>query len=622
MKDKLKALVNKCDLFVVLMLSVGIVLRCIYLLEYSKSVNFDIACGADVREYFDRMSEMISGRFFPEKPDIHGIFYPLFSAPFLRLSGSVVFIRIIQNILNYLAFCALYVLLGKYHVSLAVRRIFLALSMLYTVLFFHVSELISESLLIPLVTAQLFMLYRARSDAEHRNLFSGAAGVFAGLTILTHGAMLLYFLFTVVRLYLEKQKKCAAIMLSTALLVTGVFCAVKSHTYSKFCFVQDNGGFNFYLGNSKDADGTCNIRPGLKWRNLHAAAEKEAQKRGVSKDTVFLGRALHYIFTEPAAEAWLLLRKAVKFFHFHELISGADPPGLLYRTHSIRIGSLLTLFVMVVSLAGFVAAWKRKKDEIPVDFMLLYLAVFAVNLLTVTSGRYRVAAYPSIFLYSAYAIALLPPAVPVILAVVSAFTTVIFPPDLKDFESERILGEAAFRKRNYDLAYMHLTKIRANNSDPSGVENMLGAVYEQLKMPGEAKKCYSRAMEYEPERYEAYMNAARLEKNPHAAEQLYGKALVLAPESALLNVNYAKHLINTRRAPKAVEYARKAVDSQSGNHDAWNTLAVAYAFSGRMKLALEAFESASRLEPQNVNYRRNAESIRLMLIQRSRHRRR
>ena len=331
MKAQLKNSFAKCDIFLLLMLLSGVVLRIIYLAEYSANINFDIACGADVREYFDRMTEMISGRFFPEKPDIHGIFYPLFSSLFLRISGSIVLLRILQSVLNFFSFFILYILLGKYRVNLKIRRIFLAISMLYTVQFFHSAEIISESLLVPLITVLLCLLYKVRYGEKNRMLFAGAAGGVAGLAVLTHGSMLLLTLAYPVLLWYEKRKKCAVMMLASLMLLTGAFCAVKSASYGRVCFVQENGAFNFYLGNSKLADGSCRIRPGLEWRKLHANAEKEALERGISKDALFLGRSLHYIFTEPVGELKLLLRKAVLFFHFKELISGADPEGLLYE---------------------------------------------------------------------------------------------------------------------------------------------------------------------------------------------------------------------------------------------------------------------------------------------------
>ena len=112
------------------------------------------------------------------------------------------------------------------------------------------------------------------------------------------------------------------------------------------------------------------------------------------------------------------------------------------------------------------------------------------------------------------------------------------------------------------------------------------------------------------------MNLARFGSSAAESEKLYVKALELAPDAALLNVNYAKFLINTRRAPQAVDYIRRAINSQPGDPDFWNTLAVAYAYSNRMKLALEAFEAAAKLAPSNLNYRRNAESIRQILNQR------
>ena len=611
-----KSGIRKCDRFFWLMLLGGTVLRLLYLLEYSNFVNFNIASGADVREYYDRALEIASGKIFPVKPDIHGIFYPFAISGFLAFTKSVAALRAFQLLLNAGVFAGFYHLLGRYSVPLKTRRIFLVLAMFYPVLIFHSGELISETLLIPLVFCVMYLLFQMRVKPEKELLYAGLAGVSAAFSCLTHGSMLLMAILFAAEIFREKRKKCAAVFLALLFAVTGLFVFVQSVHYGKFTFVQANGGFNFYLGNSAQADGTCRLRPGLEWRKIHLAAEKESEKRGISTDRFFLEKSLDHIIRNPGKALYGFCRKAVMFFHYRELISGADPSGLVYRTGIVSCGKIFTLPIMILSLAGIFFAC-RKREKIPVDFFIVLVSVLAVNILTVTSGRYRIPAYPSLYLFAAYAIACIPVKVTVMISVICAVPALMsgYGKNL-DQESFRILGEAAYRKKDYRTALEYLQKI-SDSSDPSGVQNMLGSIYEQQQNKDAAIKCYKLASALEPERFEAYMNIASITSDRMEAEKMFRLAFEKGGnESAICHINHAKFLIRSGNIRSAVKSARNGVQLQPENDDAWNTLAVAYACSGNLHLASEAFDAASKLAPSNTAYSRNAGIMKIELQKR------
>ena len=615
--NRIKEFWQKSDKFLLLTLAGGAVLRLIYLWEYSYFENFNIASGADVREYFDRAVEIFSGRMFAEKPDIHGIFYPLLISPIIALTQSVAFLRAVQLLLNMAAFAGMYLLMGKYSVPQKVRRIFFGLAMFYPVLIFHQAELISESLVAPLICCILYLLHYMRNTPQKELLYSAFAGVFASFAVLTHGSMLLMALLFALELFREKRRKCAAIFLGLLVAVTGVFVIAKSLHYGKFCFVQANGGFNFYLGNSAEADGTCRLRPGLAWRRLHLESEKEAEKLGVSTDRLFIGKSLKYFAENPAGALYGFCRKAVMFFHYKELIAGADPEGLVYRTKTVYLGRFFTLIIMLFAVAGvFIAC--RKREKIPIDFVIVFIAVFAVNVLTVASGRYRVAAYPSLYLFAAYALAYIPLKVTAIVSVIC--TSPAFLLDYGktlDNESCRILGEAAYRRNDYDTAFRYLSQIAGYNDDPSGVQNMLGNIMQRRNDFQAARECYKSVISLEPERYEAYMNLADLTPDPKEADKLFKLSFANGGEnSGVLHVNYAKFLLRNGNISLALEFARRGTQLLPENADAWNTLAVAYAYSQKLHLACEAFDAASKLAPENEGYRRNAQAMRQELQRR------
>lgn len=139
---------------------------------------------------------------------------------------------------------------------------------------------------------------------------------------------------------------------------------------------------------------------------------------------------------------------------------------------------------------------------------------------------------------------------------------------------------------------------------------MLGDIYSRNGNVQAARECFSRAITLEPERYEAYMNLAGMTKDIAEAAKLYRQAYERGGnKSGLLNINYAKFLLMLGKPHEAVNFSRQGVSLQPRNADAWNTLAVAYAYSGNIRLAADSFETASNLAPENAEYRKNLQMM-------------
>ena len=117
----------------VLVLS-GMMMRFWYLYDFAGSPLFDLAIGADVREYYQRSQQLLLGVHFPVSPDIHAPLYSYFLALMLKLGGgSIPFVRVAQVILNYAAWLAFYWLLKTERTPLKVRLWFLGIVMLLPV---------------------------------------------------------------------------------------------------------------------------------------------------------------------------------------------------------------------------------------------------------------------------------------------------------------------------------------------------------------------------------------------------------------------------------------------------------------------------------------------------------
>ena len=146
---------------------------------------------------------------------------------------------------------------------------------------------------------------------------------------------------------------------------------------------------------------------------------------------------------------------------------------------------------------------------------------------------------------------------------------------------------------------------------------MLGNIMRKRNDFQAARECYKSVISLEPERYEAYMNLADLTSDPKEADKLFKLSFANGGEnSGILHVNYAKFLLRNGNVSLALEFAGRGTRLLPENADAWNTLAVAYAYSRKLHLACEAFDAASKLAPENEGYRRNAQAMRQELLRR------
>lgn len=602
-----------------LLLAAGVLLRTVYLYEYASSINFDVPVGPDISEYDQRAREILSGRFLPAVPDIHAPLYPLFLALLYLLSGvSIPVVRAGQLLLNFLCWPALERLLSRQGVSFAPRMVFLGLGMLYVIPVFHQAELISEALLLPILTVSLWMLELAGTefDSLKRNIRSGAAGIAAGLAAVTHPLTLTFAAAVFLYGFCRKARKEALVFLAGVFLIVLPVVSVKTLYYGKLAGIQQNGGFNFWLGNSPAATGGCWLRPGPVWRKLHKEADAEAVRRGISPDRVWIGRTLHFWRNDPVKGFYLFLKKAVMVWYPAELPAGADAGALLCRTKIMRCGAFASPLILFFALWGVVCAAK-KKIRIPSALWLLAAALFAGQILTVTSGRYRLTMLPAVLFFSACGLVsfdwkkyfYLP-----LLALFLQLPIVTGSFSEGKYEAAALLGEAAWRKGNAEQALRDLAFARTGYHDPARISNQIGMLLEHRGDFSGAERAYREAAAGDPDAMESWMNLANLlARFParHAqAQSFYTEALRRAPNSSVLHYNYAVFLNGRGKPEDAAKELLRALECDDTQHRAYNLLGVIALRSGRPEAAEKCFAAALALAPRETGYRKNLEITR------------
>ena len=596
----------------------GILLRVWYLYDFSGAPNYAVAVGADVEEYFQRARELLAGVGFPAEPDIHAPVYSWFLAVALKIfGGSIPAVRTFQCALNYGAWLAFYALLRREGVPPKFRIGFLALAMLMPLPVFYHCELVSESLLVVEAAAVFWLLHAA----ERRSLAAFGLGAALGVMNLTHPMTLLFSLFEVAFAAYKKAYRTAALAAFGVLFVVGAWCGMKSLHYGRVLGIQENAAFNVYLGNNPKADGKCNIRPGRQWRKVHREARNEAEKRGVSVDRVFSTRVLDFWMRRPFAALGLWGKKAALVFSPLEYASGSDVPPLLYASDAVFAGRFLTPALFLLAWFGLWRIFRTRSQAAYRHYLLLFFALYLAQIITVTSGRYRMLMMAPVFLFCAIGLAEYPWRrwwiLPLALVLISgAFNYTAY--GKQRGEAASIYAGIALANGDLDQAdeLALFAGGYGNCDDPSRLENLRGTVAERRGRIAEAAKCYRRAVKREPEMPQGWMNLANLASqagNRAKAERLYAEALKRGPRSGEVLYNYALFRFNS-----GGEYAglvERLLAADPANPAGWNLAGNAALRQGDPRRAAVCFERAAACadEPLKSRYLNNLRIVLQMM---------
>lgn len=622
--------------FMLSILLAGMILRIIYLWQFSGSPLFDIPVGPDVQEYDDWAKEIISGKIIWEAVHIHGPAYPLLLAGFYKLfSFSLPAVRFMQLLAGLLClaplFYALKMLCSK--TDSTVPYLFLGIAALYPPLIYYQAELISETLLTPLLCVTVTLLYFGEKTPEPRQspepyiklLWFAGAGLTAGLAAATHPTALIFIAAETALLPVIgwkanpaawKKLLPATVFIFFAMMVIAPVCIHNSMLSGRFVLIQNNSGLNLFIGNNPDAAGTCYVRPGPQWNALHNSANAESAKLKISIDQVYSGRVIDFIHANPAQWMNLLLKKAVYVWNCRELISGADAAPLRCFTALQRYSVWTSGVIMALALAGLALAVSQRRTLYCYrHFILLAAAFWLGQTLTVTSGRYRLAMLPALFVFAAFLIsrvlaerrnlrgALKP------LACCGFAALVVYLPSPpvntagEQAESDSILGEAYFKQNSYPEAEKHLAAALKTLDDRARCLNMLGVIAEKKNDFSLAAKRFADAVKADPESPEGYMNLAinaSAGKDFQQADKLFAQALARGSGKPDVLYNYGYYLQSRGNVSQAEKYYRLCLKEAPCDRRALNAMGI-IAMSGKAwKDAIAYFSRAVSIAPGNA----------------------
>lgn len=394
----------------------GCCVRGFYLYDLSLLPVGSVIVGPDVSEYYSWACRILAGEYLTETVPIHAPLYAYFLALLSAFCDhQVLEMRFLQSILMmcFTVFPVYYSLrviyfapenqtLDRPWTMRFIPFISTFLVALYPPLVIYQTDFYAENLVcIFLAFSIYFMLLADKNKLPGRFGYFAIAGVFCAFAVLSHPSSIFFVLFIFIYLLVRgilgrdlvsRNRKIftAFAFLLPVVLLTFLWSYHISSLANRPVFVQGNGGFNFYLGNRSGATGACDISPGKEWFRIHSENALEAERTETGTDLLFIQKGFREILQDPA-EAFLRTgRKFLYIFSSSELSTWSDITILKKSVFHKYFFDFFFLFLSLTAAMVIAARLKRRRFFHDMRyFLFLAVSSIAVQLFTVSSGRYR-----------------------------------------------------------------------------------------------------------------------------------------------------------------------------------------------------------------------------------------
>jgi Flp pilus assembly protein TadD len=325
--------------------------------------------------------------------------------------------------------------------------------------------------------------------------------------------------------------------------------------------------------------------------------------------------------SSPLSAAGLLLKKAILVWVPGELPSGADAPPVFGWTPIIRFTApFVQVALLVLALAGIYPMLRDpEKRERWSSLLLLTASFYAAQILFVTSGRYRLAMMPGLFLLAATFLQWRPPRYrEKILSAAGGCLIVAlaaqFAPAFSGLaESRTLFAEALYRQARPEAVKALLRDHAAHSNDPARDLCMLGLAEAMTGNRAEAEKCFRQAADAAPEEAEGLMNLGILRSESgrlDEAESLLRQAQKREWDHPETLYNLALVLKKKKQFQDAQELLLQLYCLTPSDAKALNALGRVAFQQGDLDLAELSFLRALELNPGSRGLQRNLDIVR------------
>jgi tetratricopeptide (TPR) repeat protein len=602
------------------LLVLALAIRLLYLMQFSSSPIFNTPIGPDVEEYDLWARQIIAGDYLWNYVHIHSPLYPFLLAFEYRIfSFNHFLVRYFQLIIGIASTLPLVFSLRLIQGRWTVHNLILAILWItYPPLIYYGAEYISEALLVPLLCLSVYLAYCA--EEKGKSVLFISAGITGGLAILAHPMAGLFVLaetlYLFIRWFRRKSFRIPFIYFAAAAAVVAPVTFYNYAILGRMAPVQANSGLNFYLGNNADADGTCYLRPGPEWNKVHALAEKTASAAFVSKDHYFLSESWNFINNHPLKWTILLAQKALYAWNYRELTSGADPAPLKYYTEFQALFKWAFGAVAILAISGLLLNWNNRSFLYNYrHFLILLFSFWIVQIIFVTSGRYRLGMLPGIIVLAAFTIDYLirnfRTAFYTITPYVGIAAAIVILPvphvaeNREKAEAFTLLGEAYMKTGNLADAEFCLLKASSSMDTWSRSYNLLGMLSEKQNRMQDAEKYYLKALKCDDNDACGLMNLGVIYSSRNEYDRplaYFKKALEVDDKLPDLHYNYALFLSKYQGNGILEErHYWECLKLDPSHRKALNNMGVLMMRKSNFKEAATYFARAHTLNPGNAD---------------------
>lgn len=591
------------------LVAAAFLIRLVYLNQVAAMPTFDHPV-MDEQYHVSLAQRIASPAGYGAEPYYRAPLYPYLFAAFHGLTGhSLYWSRFLQIIMGSLL-PLLVLLIGRRLFSERIALWGALLAVVYPTFLYHDVTILITSLKTLLAILLVWQLYRTQERQSSVNFVM--AGLLLGLASLARPnflvilPVLVVWVWVIIRPQVGWQtaaKRYGLLALATILVILPV--TIRNYSVSKeFIPIAWQGGFNFFLGNNRQADGWSATAPGLDatweggYREAIAIAEAERGRR-LKKSEIsdyWYERGLREILADPTHWLGLVIKKARLFIQGYEIPNNEDPynvrqfsplMSVLLYPGGLKFPYGLLAPLALVGIGLSFGQWRR--------YLLAYLfmAGYAGSfLLFFVCARYRQPLIPFLLLFATSAVMQL-------IAWVRSST---------------------WRSLSLALAILLLLGIESNHSllglqrSRTEAENqvMFGTVFlDQNKLP-EAEQYFRAAVATDGSFAPAHINLAIVCSRTARvveAEEHYREALALEPYTADTYFNYATLLLNQNKRVEALAVLERGRTAVPLNDNLHVKLAMTYYELGRIPEARHSAEQALRLNPQNAMARQVLQSL-------------
>ena len=571
--------------------------------------------------YYDQMAQDIArGHVLRNEAFFMGPLYPYFLGLVYSVFGrDFLVVRLLQAA-GGAATVMLAFLIGRRVFRPSAALVGAVLLALHGAMTFYESELMMEWLGALLNCTALWLLLRARDESPRSY---AAAGAVLGISALARASILVFAAFALVwilRVGAGRRRVRNALVFAAALLVAVAPAIVHNVIVSHaFVPVTSNAGINFYIGNSRDANGTFVPIRGVDEINdvttseyVERATGRAATPGEVSK--FWFDRAMQDVRKDPGRALRLMARKVALFFNGYEVpqIESFD----VHARESLWLRALFvrTWFVSAFGILGMILASRRWRTT---GLLSGYIVAYALSIvLFFVTGRYRSQAMPILCVFAGFALVSLPTLArrPRSIAAVAIGLTLLFlatNPSIFRLDENMVMfreyvhrGRRLSETRSFPPALREIDRaIAIYPKQPEGYVQR-AIVNREAGDDFKAIEDYNRALKFDPTdasvHYDLAQSMRRVNLSKEAVRE-YDLAVRYDPTMLQAYNNMGVTLRDMGRLDDAVLAFRKATEIAPNYAKGYNNLGALYAEMGRHDDAIAVFEETTRRFPNYAN---------------------